>query len=111
MAEYLRRVVWAEAAVRDLEEIIAFVAADSTSNARRLLDRMHAKAESLERSPLRGRIVPELLGFGMRTWRALVVRPYRLIYRVEARDVMVLAVFDSRRDLEDILFERLVRVP
>jgi hypothetical protein len=46
----------------------------------------------------------------MRTWRELVVRPYRLIYRVGSKDVVVLALFDSRRDLEDVLLERLVRI-
>jgi len=110
MPEHHRRFVWAETAVRDLEDIISFTASDSPLNAQRLLGRLQAKARSLETSPLRGRIVPELLRFGMRTWRELVVRPYRLIYRVGSNDVVVLALFDSRRDLEDVLLERLVRV-
>jgi len=37
------------------------------------------------------------------------VAPYRLVYRVASRDVFVLALVDGRRDLEDILFERLLR--
>jgi plasmid stabilization system protein ParE len=40
-----------------------------------------------------------------------VVRPYRLIYRVERDTVTVLAVFDGRRDLEDVLLDRLLRLP
>jgi len=51
MPERSRRVVWAEAAVRDLEEIISFIAADSPLNARGVLDRLRAKARSLETSP------------------------------------------------------------
>jgi toxin ParE1/3/4 len=47
----------------------------------------------------------------MRTWRELVVRPYRLVYRVGSDAVVVLAVFDGRRDLEDVLLDRLVRSP
>lgn len=111
MRERSRRVVWAEAAVRDLEEVISFIAADSPLNARRVLDRLQRKARSLETSPYRGRIVPELMRFGMRTWRELVVRPYRLVYRVGRDAVVVLALFDGRRDLEDVLLERLVRNP
>jgi len=30
---------------------------------------------------------------------------------VEVRDLEVIAVFDARRDLEDLLFERLLRSP
>jgi plasmid stabilization system protein ParE len=55
-------------------------------------------------------VVPELARLGMRTWREIVARPYRLIYRIEGDTVNVLAVFDGRRDLEDLLFERLLRV-
>ena len=56
-------------------------------------------------------MVPELAHFGMRTWRELVVRPYRLVYRIEGDTVTVLAVIDGRRDLEDVLLERLLRTP
>jgi toxin ParE1/3/4 len=47
----------------------------------------------------------------MRTWRELVMRPYRMIYRMEGDTVTVLAVFDGRRDLGDLLLERLTRTP
>ena len=47
----------------------------------------------------------------MRTWREPIVRPYRLVYRIEGDTVTELAVFDGRRDLEDILLERLLRMP
>jgi toxin ParE1/3/4 len=111
MRDRRRRVVWAEAAVRDLEELAAFIATDSPVNAEHLLRRLWVNAESLRRNPNQGRLVPELLRFGMRTWRELVVRPYRLVYRVGSDAVVVLAVFDGRRDLEDVLLDRLVRSP
>jgi hypothetical protein len=45
----------------------------------------------------------------------LVVRPYRLICRLICRiggdAVIVLALFDGRRELEDVLLDRLVRSP
>jgi addiction module RelE/StbE family toxin len=104
-------VIWTQAAVRDLEEIVSFVASDSPRASERLLEKVRAKAGSLETNPRRGRIVPELQRMGIRTWRELVVRPYRLLYRVKGNAVVVLAVFDGRRDLEDVLLERLVREP
>ena len=109
MAERRFRVVWAEAAARDLEEIVAFVAEDSPTSAERLLMALWAKAASLETVPKRGRYVPELSHFGMRSWREHVVRPYRIVYRVSGDTVTVLAAFDGRRDLEDLLLERLLR--
>jgi plasmid stabilization system protein ParE len=103
------RVRWAEAAARDLEEPVGFVALDSVADAERLLAQIESRAASLESNPGRGRVVPELSRFGMRTWRELGVRPYRLVYRIEGDTVNVLALFDGRRDLEDVLLERLVR--
>lgn len=111
MAERRFRVLWAEAAVRDLEEIVSFAAAESRSDAARLLASLRSRAARLERLPERGRVVPELARFGMGSWRELVVRPYRLVYRIAGDSVTVLALLDGRRDLEDLLLERLLRQP
>ena len=102
-------VQWAEDAVRDLEEMVSYVAADSPINARKLLTKLRGRAESLKRTPDRGRVVPELAHFGIRTWRELLVYPHRIIYRRAQRRVIVLAVIDGRRYLEDLLLERLLR--
>jgi toxin ParE1/3/4 len=103
------QVLWTDEAVEDLEEIVGYLAADSPLNARNLLARLRSRAEALETSPRRGRVVPELARFAIRSWRELVVKPYRVVYRVGETEVFVLAVFDGRRDLEDVLLERLVR--
>jgi len=109
MAPKRYSVYFAESAVRDLEEIARFVAVESPANARRLVERLRDRSRGLGTLPERGRIVPELAAFGIRAFREIVVRPYRIIYRPRDRDVLVLAVFDGRRDLEDVLLERLVR--
>jgi plasmid stabilization system protein ParE len=102
-------VVWSDAAAEDLVEIVTFVARTSPGNARRLLVRLRSKAEALERSPERGRIVPELASTGARAWRELLVKPHRIVYRIREDIVLVGAVLDGRRDLEDLLLERLTR--
>jgi toxin ParE1/3/4 len=94
----------------DLEEIVSYIAADSPINAKNVLAKLRGQAESLEVTPLRGRVVPELAQFGIRTWRELFVKPYRIIYRIAEKRVYLLAVLDGRRDLEDVLLERLLRI-
>ena len=103
------RVLWTETAVRDLESIIGYIAAEAPLNAEKVVTRLRTKAESMGRTPERGRVVPELLRHGMPAWRELIVKPYRLMYRIDRQTVYVLAVLDSRRDLEDLLLERLIR--
>jgi plasmid stabilization system protein ParE len=43
------------------------------------------------------------------SYRELVEAPWRLIYRAEAERVIVIALLDGRRDLADVLLERLLR--
>jgi len=109
MARRSFRVQWAEAAARDLEELIGYVAADSPLNAERILDKLKKRVRTLEATPARGRVVPELAHFGIRNWRELIVKPYRIIYRIDEDTVNILAVLDGRRDLQDLLLERLIR--
>ena len=103
------RVRWTETAVRDLEGLIDYIAKDAPINAGKILSQLRSKAESLNIAPERGRLVPELLRHGLAVWRELIVKPYRILYRIEGQTVYVLAVLDSGRDLEDVLLERLVR--
>lgn len=102
-------VVWAEPAAADLQELVTYIAAEAPLNARKVLDRIRARAVTLETAPRRGRHVPELRPFGLADIRELVIKPYRLIYRISPHRVIVLAMLDGRRDLDDLLYERLVR--
>jgi toxin ParE1/3/4 len=102
-------VVWTEAAVLDLEQIVGFVAERSPASASRLLRKIETSARSLENASSRGRVVPEFALFGIEEWRELILAPYRLIYRVSGKQIAILALLDARRDLQDLLLERLVR--
>jgi len=102
-------VSWAESAVLDIEGIVSYVAASSPRAAEALLRSLAAKAESLATVQRRGRLVPELVAAGVPLWRELILGTYRLVYRVAADAELVVAVLDSRRDLEDLLLDRLVR--
>jgi plasmid stabilization system protein ParE len=60
VAARARRVVWAESAQRALDEVVAYIWADSPSNAVRVLDRALEAAGSLSTLASRGRIVREV---------------------------------------------------
>ena len=103
-------VEWAESAEHDLARIVDYIAIESFIDALNVLERIKKQAEALKRFPERGRVVPELASQGIYAYREKVVAPWRLIYRIEAELVYVLTVVDSRRNLEDVLLERLVEV-
>ena len=104
------RVRWTRSARRDLEGIVAYLADRSPQAALSILDRLEARAKSLNTLADRGRIVPELGRLHIRQYRELMLTPYRVIYRVAGTRVWVLVVVDARRNLEDVLLERLIRV-
>lgn len=77
--------------------------------ARSILDQLEQAALSLETLPGRGSLVPELERVGVRAFRELHVKPYRMIYEIRGEVVIVHAVLDARRDVQTLLADRLLR--
>jgi toxin ParE1/3/4 len=109
MSERRFAVVWTETAVADVERLATYLTDESPARADAILDRIVGRAESLDRSPERGRTPRELRSIGDRTWRELQEPPWRIIYRIVGTTVEVHGVFDGRRSLDDILLERLLQ--
>lgn len=82
---------------------------DSPDRASRLLDNLEKTITSLESFPLRGHYPPELERIGVLDFREVFFKPYRIIYQVISRDVYVHCVLDGRRDLMELLQQRLLR--
>ena len=102
-------VYWAKSAALDLDSIIAYISSGSIENAGRILGEIQRAALRLSIFPQRGRIVPELKEQGIVIYHELVRAPWRIIYRIEGRRVLVLAVIDGRRNLEDLLLQRFLQ--
>lgn len=93
----------------DLEEIVEYIAAyDSAANARRVLDRLEQAVSGLTEFPERGSHPGELLELGIREYRQVFFKPYRLIYRVTGRKGYVHIIADGRRDMQSLLARRLL---
>jgi toxin ParE1/3/4 len=92
-----RRVAWTPEARRTLDEVIEFIAQDSRPGALRVLEQALDAAASLAALPERGRVVPEL---GDPSIREIFVYRYRLMYRVSAELVAILAFIHGARDFE-----------
>ena len=101
-------VLWTKTAEQDLGNIIDYIAQDSPDRALEILHMIRTSASALTSMPERGRIVPELKVHGISTYRELVISPWRMIYRTEGKNVIILTVIDGRRNLEDILLDRLL---
>jgi toxin ParE1/3/4 len=96
-------------AERDLEDIYFYIAEhDSQAGADHVLERLVKATATLKTSPDRGSYVNELRSLGISEYRQVFFKPYRLIYRVHAKQVIVYLVTDGRRDMGSLLARRLL---
>ncbi len=103
------RVLWTHTAIRDLESIVDYMNHDDFNAAVQLLNKVRKVPSKLQPIFNRGRIVPELKEFSLRIYREILTPPWRIIYKISGLDVYVMAVIDSRRNVEDILLDRMIR--
>ncbi|MBS0462560.1 MAG: type II toxin-antitoxin system RelE/ParE family toxin [Proteobacteria bacterium] len=95
-----RQVRWSQDAERDLDAIVGYIAHENAVNALRILDRLHARARSLASLSTRGRRIPELAGTTVPPLRELIEGPWRILYAIDGATVLVVAVVDSRRNID-----------
>ena len=85
---------WLPLALRDLDEIRRYIARDNAAAARHWVTRLQARARDAASMPMAGRVVPELEQDDV---REVLLRSYRIVYRVLGEEVHVLTVFEGRR--------------
>ncbi len=96
-------------AVRDLEELYDYIDQhDAPGKAKRVLDKIEKTFNGLTESPERGAYPKELLALGVREYREVFFKPYRILYRVLNDAVYVYLIADGRRDMQTLLQRRLL---
>lgn len=96
-------------AARDLEELYDYISChDVPGKAERALERIEKIFSSLSESPERGSYPKELLALGIRNYREVFFKPYRIIYQVSGKSVHVLLIVDGRREMQTLLQRRLL---
>jgi toxin ParE1/3/4 len=103
------KVTWTKAATNDLDRIIDFIAQDSVNSALKQFQKITESARNLYSFPEKDRLIPELFRQNIHKYRELIITPWRVMYKVENKNVYVLAVIDGRRNIEDILLNRQLR--
>jgi len=96
-------------AARDLDELYNYIALhDAPQKADYVLEQIEKAFSRLAESPELGAYPKELLSLGIREYREVFFKPYRIIYRVMDKNVYVLLIVDGRRDMQLLLLRRLL---
>jgi len=97
-------------AEQDFLDIYQYVArSDTPPKADKLLRNLARTILRLQAMPLRGHIPLELERAGVMEFREVLFKPYRIIYQVVKSRVHVHCVLDGRRNMQDLLQERILR--
>lgn len=104
----LLRVQWNKTARGDLRQVVIYLKSRSLGAAVSMLAEIKSKVLQLYHLADRRRMVPELQAQGVFQDRELLVSHWRIIYKINENDVRILAVLDARRNLEDLLLERML---
>lgn len=99
---------WTLNAKNDLLSILDYIKRESPSNAAIIYAKIKKEAQSSSFFPLKGRVVPELQKEGITLYREVVTPPWRIIYKVGNDTVYIMAILDSRQNVEEILLQKLL---
>ncbi len=94
----------------DIFDIYNYVAKyDSVDNADKLFGNLQNTISSLKLQPERGHFPPELERIDVYEFREIHYKPYRIIYQITGDEVYVHCVLHGRRELQELLQQRLLR--
>ena len=94
---------------KDIEEIIEYYLNDRPEYAKKIFELLFERINSLKSFPNKGRIVPELLEYNINEYREILESYWRIIYRIDNDMVEIFTVIDARRNVQDLLVEKLKR--
>lgn len=88
---------WTREALENLSLIDAFISRDNPDRAEIFISEIIGYAETLVQNPRIGRIVPELSNTDI---RELILKKYRIVYRIQKDTIEILTVFEGHKLLE-----------
>ena len=96
-------------ATRDLDELYDYITLhDVPGKADYVLTQFEKAFSGLSAFPDRGVYPKELAELGIRDFREVFFKPYRILYSGRDNNIYVLLIVDGRRDLQALLQRRLL---
>ena len=85
----MAKLSWSEPALRQLEEIVEYIALDKPEAAKRVAQAVFGLTANVEQFKLIGRIIPE---FPTAHYRQIWINPCWIYYKVTEEDIVILHV-------------------
>lgn len=96
-------IIWTEPSLVDLDNIFEYISHDSEFYAQRFIDKIIKSVDKLNDFPNLGRVVPEV---NIVSVREIIYYSYRIIYQVTDNEIIILAVINSNRLLDNKIIQK-----
>ena len=93
------KIIWSPISIDRITEIAKYIAIDNRRAANTWIEEVFKKVEQLQSFPRSGRIVPEL---NEDIIREIIYGNYRIIYRIELKQISILTIRNIRQILPEI---------
>ncbi len=104
------KVVILDSAEQDLKELRSYVVKNfSQATWLKTYSKLKESIRNLATFPLLGAVPPELESLNMNQYRQIISGMNRVVYEPRADAVYIYMIVDTRRDLETLLMQRLMR--
>ncbi|MCF7793529.1 MAG: type II toxin-antitoxin system RelE/ParE family toxin [Candidatus Cloacimonetes bacterium] len=105
-----KELIFTKQAEDDLHSIYDYIKNnDSADAAQKIYYSIKDKCTKLKSFSNIGHIPPELEILSIYNYFEINFKPYRIIYNITKREVIIFGIFDGRRNLSDILAKRLLK--
>jgi len=94
------KIFFSKLSIIDIESIIEYYGKLNISTAEKYYKEIHSRIKNLLEFPEMGRIVPEFINEFNDKYRELIYENYRIIYKIQNDEIIIVRVIDGRRLLE-----------
>ena len=98
-----------EAAIKDIEAIYRYIRKSGNKKAAKdMVINIREACNSLSENPERGHIPDELSQIGQFEYRQIIVRKYRIIYKIAKPNFFVFGIIHGNRNIGEVLRQRML---
>lgn len=103
------KIFWSQDAADELTDIITYTIEHfDKKQANIVFTKIAEKVERIKHYPHQGKIVPELREIGINDIRQILELPWKIFYKTENETLYILTIIDSRRNIEEILYKKII---
>ena len=103
------KVIWSEDAGNELLEIISYIKKNSGNIiAKNIHKKIMDKVNNVSENAKGRRIAPLLREFGINDIHQININPWLIYYKVENNIMKIISIIDMRRNLEEILYQKIM---